>query len=58
MWGWIIIVVGYIGTALAFRFLGGIGAAGKAISDWGRRSSEKRRAAVERRLQLGRSSNS
>ncbi len=54
MWSWIIIVVGYVGTAVAFRYLGGIGAAGKAISDWGRRTSEKRRARVERRLGIGR----
>ena len=52
MWTWIVIVVGYVGTALAFRYLGGFTGAGNAIADWGRRSSERRRARVERRLGL------
>ncbi|MBD0330115.1 MAG: hypothetical protein ICV64_08435 [Thermoleophilia bacterium] len=47
---WALIVAAYLGVALAFRWLGGISAAGSAIADWGRRSSERRRAAVERRL--------
>jgi len=52
VWTWIFIVVGYVAMLFVFHLMGGFWAAGNAISDWGRRSSAKRRAAVERRIGL------
>jgi hypothetical protein len=48
----ILIVAAYVFVAVGFRWLGGIAAAGEAITQWGRWSSERRRAKVERRLGL------
>jgi hypothetical protein len=55
MWTWILIVAGYVAMLFVFRLMGGIAAAGEAISGWGSRSSARRRAAVEKRLRLTRS---
>ena len=52
MWTWIFIGAGYVAMLFVFNLLGGFVGAGNAISDWGRRSSAKRRAAVERRIGL------
>jgi hypothetical protein len=52
MWTWIFIVIGYVALLFVFRLMGGIGAAGDAISSWGSRSSARRRRAVEERLGL------
>jgi hypothetical protein len=49
-----LIVAGYVALLFVFRLMGGIAAAGEAISGWGRRSSARRRGAVERRLNLTR----
>jgi len=49
----ILIAAVYLLVALGFRWLGGIAAAGDAIAEWGRRSSERRRAKVERRFRQG-----
>ena len=54
MWTWIFIAVAYVVVLFGFRMMGGISAAGNAITSWGARSSERRRAAVERRLGLRR----
>jgi hypothetical protein len=42
VWTWVIIVVGYAVSLFAFQILGGISAAGRAIENWGRSSSERR----------------
>jgi len=39
MWSWIVIGVLYVLVIGGFRILGGIGAAGEALRDWGRASS-------------------
>jgi hypothetical protein len=52
MWTWIFIVAGYIAILFVFRLMGGMAAAGEAISSWGRRSSARRRRGVEERLGL------
>jgi Sec-independent protein translocase protein TatA len=39
MWSWIVIGVCYVLVIGGFRILGGIGAAGDALRDWGRASS-------------------
>jgi hypothetical protein len=54
VWTCIFIVAGYVALLLVFRLMGGIGAAGDAIASWGRRSSARRRGAVEKRLGLPR----
>jgi hypothetical protein len=54
VWTWIFIVAGYVALLFVFRLMGGIAAAGEAISGWGQRSSARRRVAVERRLNLTR----
>jgi hypothetical protein len=54
VWTWILIVAGYVALLFFFRLMGGIAAAGQAISSWGQRSSARRRSAVERRLGLTR----
>jgi hypothetical protein len=54
MWSWIFIVAGYVALLFVFRLMGGIAAAGQAISGWGSRSSAHRRAAVEKRLGITR----
>jgi uncharacterized protein GlcG (DUF336 family) len=45
MWTWVVIVGGYGISILGFRLVGGVGAAGEAISRWGRRCAER---AIER----------
>jgi hypothetical protein len=55
MWSWIFIVAGYVVLLFVFRLMGGIAAAGQAISTWGSRSSARRRHGVEQRLRLTRS---
>jgi hypothetical protein len=54
MWTWIFIIAGYVALLFVFRLMGGMAAAGEAISGWGRRSSARRRRAVETRLGLPR----
>jgi hypothetical protein len=39
MWSWIVIGLCYVLVIGGFRMLGGIGAAGDALRDWGRASS-------------------
>ena len=39
MWSWIVIGVCYVLVIGGFRILGGISAAGDALRDWGRASS-------------------
>jgi hypothetical protein len=39
MWSWIVIGICYVLVIGGFRILGGIGAAGDALRDWGRASS-------------------
>ena len=48
------IVAGYVALLFVFRLAGGIAAAGDAITDWGQRSSARRRKRVEDRLRLTR----
>jgi hypothetical protein len=55
VWTWILIVAGYVALLFVFRLMGGFVAAGEAIAGWGKRSSARRRGAVERRLGLPRS---
>jgi Sec-independent protein translocase protein TatA len=43
MWSWIVIGVLYVLVIGGFRILGGIGAAGDALRDWGRASSNDSR---------------
>jgi hypothetical protein len=52
MWTLIFIIAGYVALLFVFHLMGGIAAAGDAIANWGRRSSARRRAGVERRLNL------
>jgi hypothetical protein len=52
MWTWIFIVMGYIAVLFVFRLMGGIAAAGDAISSWGSRNAVRKRASVEKRLGL------
>jgi hypothetical protein len=52
MWTWVFIVLGYVAFLFVFRIMGGIGAAGGAISSWGSRNAARKRADVEKRLGL------
>ena len=54
MWTWIFLVVGYVAVLFGFRLMGGMSAAGRAITTWGERSSARRRVGVEQRLGLRR----
>ena len=49
---WIFIVAGYVALLFVFQLMGGLGAAGAAIEEWGRRTSSRRRPRVEERLKL------
>ena len=54
MWTWILIIAGYVALLFVFRLMGGMAAAGGAITTWGARNAARRRAAVEERLGLRR----
>jgi hypothetical protein len=45
MWSWLLIGALYVLGIGFFRWLGGVGAAGDAISRWGRETAERKRAA-------------
>jgi hypothetical protein len=45
MWSWLLIAALYVLGIGFFRWLGGVGAAGDAISRWGRATAERKRAA-------------
>lgn len=45
---WVVVIVLYVGGIGFFHFLGGIRAAGEAFERWGRESSRRRRAKLER----------
>jgi hypothetical protein len=42
MWEWVLVGAAYAFGLLFFQLLGGIGAAGRAIENWGRVSSRRR----------------
>ena len=41
---WIVVVVLYVAGIGMFHLLGGLGAAGEALQEWGRRSSTRHRS--------------
>jgi hypothetical protein len=52
MWTWVFIVLGYVALLFVFRIMGGIAAAGDAISSWGSSNAARKRVDVEKRLGL------